>query len=154
MIRAALFLLAVGAVLGFLLDRGKTGVEVSERVDRWESPVPPVDYQQSSDRFRQSLFDGGLFPAPISSQAVVAVDARAGESGVNRPSFPLVLSTARIDGAYQVQLRLPDGEIVSAGVGHELPGDWVVTEVSLNSVSAAQDGDAFTIDLSNQDVPS
>lgn len=150
----ALVLLLAGVGVGFMLDPRSSGPEAAERTDRWTPLSMPTDYSQSSERFRQSLFEGSLFPAPESSQAVVSVDPSESGEDVKRPPFPLVLSIARIDGTVLVQLRLPGGEIINAGVGQGLPGDWVITEVSLDSVVATHSGDTFTVDLTNSDPPS
>ena len=74
-------------------------------------------------------------------------------SRFSRPPFPLVLSAARIDGEFKIQVRMAGGEIINAGVGHSLPGDWLITQLSLDSITASQAGEAFTIDLTHPEAP-
>ena len=148
-----LFLVAFGVLLGFVSGSRSGGLAATSNDVEWSPPPLPVDYSASRGRFLQDLFASKLFPEPYSSQVVAEGDPAAEAADPGRAAFPPILSAARIDGAYKIQVRMPDGSIMSIGANDTLPGDWIIKQVSLDKVVAEQDGETKVIDLVTPEPP-
>ncbi|WP_341197815.1 hypothetical protein [Hyphomonas chukchiensis] len=148
-----LFLMAFGVLLGFVSGSRSSDLAATQNEVEWSSSPLPVDYSASKGRFLQDLFASKLFPEPYSNQTVAEADVSAEAADPGHAAFPPIMSAARIDGEYKIQVRMPDGSIESIGANDTLPGDWIIKQVSLDKVVAEQDGETKVIDLVTPEPP-
>ena len=155
--RSFLILLIVltgaGIALGLVFGTRSDGPAATESAAQWVPQSLPTDYTVSKDRFLQELFASKLFPAPYADQSAAPSDEATNAGEPDQLAFPPILSAAKIDGEFKLQIRMPDGTLLNAGANDTLPGDWIIKEITLNKVVAEQDGEVRVIDLNAGEPP-
>lgn len=152
--RRHILFLAILTGLGFGIGLISPSVEPETRErraqDQWRTPILPIDYSNSVERFRADLNGSGLFPVSEDDLATSDDTIAANELIDTRPDFPQILSIARIDGVYTAQVRLDDQSITSVRSGDMLPGDWIVQDVTFAQIYASRDGETVQVDTANR----
>jgi len=148
-----LALAGIGAALGFVSGSRSADAAASGIAAQWVPQSLPIDYSVSKDRFLQDLFGSKLFPQPYSDQSVTPDGEVTDTDEPGQAAFPPILSAAKIDGEYKLQIRMPDGAILNAGANDTLPGDWIIREITLDKVVAEQDGIIEVFDLTASEPP-
>lgn len=155
--RSFLILLIVltgtGIALGITLGARSDDPAATESAAQWVPQSLPTDYSVSKDRFLQELFASKLFPAPYADQSAAPSEEGTNEDEPDQAAFPPILSAAKIDGEFKLQIRMPDGTLLNAGANDTLPGEWIVREITLDKVVAEQDGRIEVFDLTASEPP-
>jgi len=148
---AAIGLAVGGAVLGVLLSQNRLEDEVNQQKE-WREPASPPDLNEKTGAFRATIARSGILGEDAAAAAGDAEGPEGSVDGTGEPAvtpFPEIVAVGILDGREIVSLRDDDGAISRHGIADQLPGDWVITGISLDAVIARRNGVELTFAVFN-----
>ncbi|MEO0983327.1 MAG: hypothetical protein AAFX03_11825 [Pseudomonadota bacterium] len=140
-------LVAGGALTGLATASRAAGAAGADGPMAWTDPEAPVDYSGSASRFLFDLAQSPLFAVPPERAAPQTEDAPDAEPETVQAGFPDIGAVALIEGRPTALLLLASGETLVARRGTELPGGWIVANITLKQITASRDGEDFEFDV-------
>ncbi len=128
-------LLFLGFVFGVFQSNFSGRVE-KDKQTLWRTPNTLITFSQAADTLEKSLKQSGHF----GFIPTVLVEAPPEPETPTIIPFPLILATALLDGVMHVSLKADDGTISSARAGDVITGDWKIQTVSMEAVTAENNG--------------